>query len=199
MIITALNFVAIYSISVKKLTNNKFKTELDYKTDLRKNFEAYYNSEAENIFINSLLNQIIKNNEFEAPKGYVETYKKRLIESEKEEYKKYNMPFDEKKSSEQLSGKAEWNAKWQIIMDNIIRIENIKVEDSELEELAKQEAEKTGITVQKLVKYYKDSHKDEVLLEDKVIDFLKKNTTIKELNPNEVKEEKTEKKSKGNK
>jgi len=122
-----------------------------------------------------------------------------LIESEKEEYKKYNMPFDEKKSSEQLSGKAEWNAKWQIIMDNIIRIENIKVEDSELEELAKQEAEKTGITVQKLVKYYKDSHKDEVLLEDKVIDFLKKNTTIKELNPNELKEEKTEKKSKGKK
>ena len=185
--------------TILAVTNNKFKTELDYKTDLRKNFEAYYNSEAENIFINSLLNQIIKNNEFEAPKGYVETYKKRLIESEKEEYKKYNMPFDEKKSSEQLSGKAEWNAKWQIIMDNIIRIENIKVEDSELEELAKQEAEKTGITVQKLVKYYKDSHKDEVLLEDKVIDFLKKNTTIKELNPNELKEEKTEKKSKGKK
>jgi trigger factor len=185
--------------TILAVTNNKFKTELEYKADLRKNFEEYYNSEAENIFINSLLNQIIKNNDFEAPKGYVENYKKRLIESEREEYKKYNMPFDEKKSSEQLSAKAEWNAKWQIIMDNIIRIENIKVEDSELEELAKQEAEKTGISVQKLIKYYKDSHRDEVLLEDKVIDFLKKNTKIKEINPNEVKEEKTEKKSKGNK
>jgi len=56
--------------------------------------------------------------------------------------------------------------------------------------LAKQEAEKTGISVQKLIKYYKDSNRDETLLEDKVIKFLKENNNTKEVNAEEKFQEK---------
>ncbi|MDP2038897.1 MAG: hypothetical protein Q8L04_16065, partial [Ignavibacteria bacterium] len=71
--------------------------------------------------------------------------------------------------------------KWQIIMEALAEKENIKVEDSELEELANKEAEQTGITVAKLMKYYKDTNRADVLVEEKVIKFLKDNAKITEV------------------
>jgi len=178
---------------VKAITNNKFSTEKEYKDSLRQNMQDYYASESENILVNSLLTKVVENNDFEAPKSYKENVFKRLMESEKEKYKQYKMDFDEKSAADQIKSKAEWNAKWQIILDNIVRIENIKVEDSELEELAQKESDKTGITVQKLVKYYKDSNQDQVLLEEKVIQFLKDNAKITEVDPEKIKKKKTQK------
>lgn len=191
--IEAIKYPEITEDLVKSITNNKFSTEIDYKENLKMNMQEYYESESENIVINSLLTKVVENNYFEAPKGYIENVYKRLIENEKEKYKQYNMPFDENKIAEQIKSKAEWNAKWQIILDNLARIENIKVEESELEELAKQESEKTGISVQKLIKYYKDSNRDQMLLEDKVIKFLKDNAVIKDVNPEELKSNKENK------
>ena len=191
--IEAIKYPEITEDLVKSVTNNKFSTEIDYKENLKKNMQEYYESESENIVINSLLTKVVENNDFDAPKGYVENVYKRLIENEKEKYKQYNMPFDENKIAVQIKSKAEWNAKWQIILDNLAKIENITVEDSELEELAKQESEKTGISVQKLIKYYKDSNRDQILLEDKVIKFLKDNAVIKDVNPEDLKSNKENK------
>lgn len=178
---------------VKAITNNKFSTEEEYKDNLRKSMQDYYESESENIVINTLLTKVVENNDFEAPKGYVENVYKRLIENEKERYKQYNMQFDEKSVADSIKSKAEWNAKWQIILDNLAKQENIKVDDSELEKLANEESEKTGISVQKLMKYYKDSNRDQMLLEDKVIQFLKENAVIKEVDPEELKSKKEKK------
>lgn len=167
---------------IQKISNNKSKT-LDELHDLMyKNFTDYYTKQSEEIFVNNLLNEIVKNNDFFPPPGYVDNIHHRLIEIEKENAKRYQMKsVDEKAISDYYKPRAEWNAKWQIVLENIAEIENIKVDDSELEELAKQESEKTGISVQKLIKYYKDSNRDETLLEDKVISFLKGNNRIKEV------------------
>jgi len=99
---------------------------------------------------------------------------------------------DHKKAiAEYFKPRAEWNAKWQIILENIAEAEGLKVEENELEELAKAEAEKTGISVAKLVKYYNDTNRIEVLLEEKVINFLKSNNKIVEVDADKkVKEKK---------
>jgi len=89
--------------------------------------------------------------------------------------------------------KSEWNAKWQIILENIAEAENITVQDSELEEIAKLEGEKNGIPVAKLVKYYKDTNRSEMLLEEKVINFLRENAKIKEVNAEDKIKENKEK------
>lgn len=75
-------------------------------------------------------------------------------------------------------------------MENIAGLENITVSDAELEEEAKKESEKTGISVPKLIKFYKDSNRTEVLLEEKVIQFLKENNTAKEVDAEEKLKEK---------
>lgn len=176
---------------IKKISGDKATTIDEFKEMLRKNFSDYYNKQSEDIFTNSLLNEIVKNNDFTPPIGYVNTVHKRFIELEKENAKRYKMPsVDENAIAEYYKPRAEWNAKWQIILENLAEKENIKVEDSELEALANQEAEKTGISAQKLFKYYKDSNRGDVLLEDKVIEFLKKNNKVKEVDAEEKLKEK---------
>ena len=181
---------------VKKISKDKASNLDEFKAELKKNFESYYEGQAENIFSNTLINKVVENNDFVVPAGYVENLRNRLVEMEKENSKKYKMPFDEKAVSEQMKPRAEWTAKWQIILENLAEKENIKVEDSELEALANEEAAKTGISVDKLVKYYKDSNRTEALLEDKVLKFLKENAKIVEVDAEEKAKASKEKETK---
>lgn len=176
---------------IKKISGNKASTMDEFREMLKKNFSDYYVKQSDEIFTNSLLNEIVKNNDFTPPPGFVSTVHKRFVEMEKENAKRYKMPdVDENAIAEYYKPRAEWNAKWQIILENLAEKENIKVEDSELEVLANQEAEKTGISPQKLLKYYKDSNRGDVLLEDKVIEFLKKNNKVKEVDAEDKLKEK---------
>ena len=178
----------------KKISQNKATNLAELKAELVSNVESYYKNQSEQIYLNSLLNEVVKNNDFPAPPGYTESILKQFVDMEKENAKRYKDPhFDEKAAEEQLKDKAEWNAKWRIILENIAEKENLKVEESELEELAKKESEGTGISVAKLMKYYKDTNREELLLEDKVVKFLTENNKAKEIDANEkVKTEKEE-------
>jgi len=169
---------------VKKISNNAATNIDQFKEQIRDNYEKYYENQTEQIFQSSLLNEVVKNNDFEAPKGYVSIILDRLVNAEKENSKQQGRPVaDDETLRKELAQRAEWNSKWQIVMENIARTEKIEVEDSELEILAKEEAEKTGISIKKLIKYYKDTNRKEALLEDKVIKFLTENTKIKEVDP----------------
>lgn len=179
---------------IKKITKDKASTPEELHSFLKKNIEDYYTKQSEEILTNNLLGEVVKNNEFTPPPGYVSSVHKRMVELEKENAKRYKTPnFDEKAVAEYYKPRAEWNAKWQIILENLASVENIKVEDSELDELAKVESESTGISVAKLVKYYKDTNRIEMLLEEKVINFLKENSKIKEVDAEEKLKEKREK------
>jgi len=167
---------------VKKISGNKASTLDEFSLILHKNFEEYYAKQSEEMVENNLLNIVVKNNDFVPPAGFVSTVHKRFVELERENAKRYKVPhFDEKSVAEYYKPRAEWNAKWQIILENLADAEGIKVEDAELEQIAQQEAEKTGISVAKLVKYYKDTNRNESMLEEKVIKFLKENAVIKEV------------------
>jgi len=181
---------------IEQLSNKNAKTLEELKDFTKSNYEKYYKDQSERIFENSLLDKIVKNNDFEPPNSYVELILNRLVESEKQNAKQYKSPIpDDKVLRENLQPKAEWNARWQIILENIAEKEKIEVNDADLEVLAKAESEKIGIPVEKLVKYYKDSNRTEALLEEKIMNFLKENNTAIETDPNkkveEAKKEKT--------
>ncbi len=182
---------------IEELSGKKAKTVEELTDFIRNNYENYYKDQSEKIFNNGLIAEIIKNNEFEPSKGYVEIILDRLVETEKQNAMQYKQPVpDEKILKETLKPKAEWNAKWQIIMENIAEKEKIEVTDADLEELAKEEAEKVGIPVEKLVKYFKDSNRKESMIEEKVMKFLTENTKVKEVDPDEKAKEEREKRKK---
>lgn len=169
---------------IEELSNKKTKTLQELKDLTKKNYQDYYSDQSDKIYHNSLLDKIVKNNDFEPSKSYTEIILKRLLEVEKQNAKQYRIPnFNEELVKENLRPRAEWNAKWQIIMENIAEKENLKVEDSELETLANEESEKIGISAEKLLKYYKDSNRADSMLEEKVLKFLEQNNIIKEVDP----------------
>ncbi len=180
---------------IKEVTNGKHETVDSYKEEIYKYFKDYYDKESEEIMLNSLLTKVSQNNDFDVPEGHIELVLKRMVDYEIENAKRYNQPVpDENQLREQLKDKAKWNAKWQLLMEAIAEKEGIKVTDDDLKKLAEEEAEKTGISVEKLINYYKDSGKEATLLEDKVIEFLKANNTIKEITVEEKEKQLAEKK-----
>lgn len=182
---------------VQKISNKQAKTIDEFKGQIKENYEKYYENQSNHVFESTLLNEVVKNNDFAAPAGYIETMLDRLVEAEKQNAQQQKQPVgDDETLRKTLAQRAEWTAKWQIILGNIARIEKIEVDDSELEKLAEEEAGKTGISVKKLVKYYKDTNRKESLLEDKVIDFLKENTTVKEVDADKAKKETSKKPAK---
>jgi trigger factor len=182
---------------IQQLSGKKAKTVEELTNFTKDNYEKYYSDQSDRIFDNSLLAEIVKNNDFDPPKGYVETVLERLIETEKQNAKQYKQPIpDEKVLRENLKDKASWNAKWQIIMENIAAKEKIEVTDADLEETAKEEAEKIGIPVEKLVKYYKDTNRKDSIIEEKVYKFLKENNKAVEVDPDEKAKEAKLKKEK---
>ncbi len=181
---------------IQEISGKKAKTLEDLKNITRENYEKYYKDQSEKIYNNNLLEEIVKNNDFEPSKNYVEIVLRRLVEAEKRNAQQYNYPnIDENILKQNLLPKAEWNAKWQIIMENIAEKEKLTVTDSDLEALAKEDADKTGISAEKLVKYYKDSGRGEALLEEKVLKFLEDNNKAVEVDP-EKKEKETKAKKK---
>jgi len=171
---------------VKKISKEKFTNVTDWRENIRKGIQSYYDLQSEDMHVNSLLSTVVKNNEFEPPHGYVHKILDNLVAMEEDKAKREgHKHFDANQMEKQLHKRAEWNAKWQIIVDNLIRKENISVTDDELKEAAEKEAAETGISVEKLIKFYKDSGRKETLVEQKVIDFLKNNNTVKILNPND--------------
>ena len=181
---------------VQKISNKQAKTIDEFKSQIKDNYQKYYESQSDQVFESTLLNEIVKNNDFTPPTGYVEFMLERLVEVEKEKAKrsKQHLPEDATLKKD-LAQRAEWTAKWQIVLENLARIENIVIDAYELEKLAEEEAGKTGISVQKLLKYYKDTNRKESLLEDKVIKFLIENTKVKEVDADQKSKKKPSKKN----
>jgi trigger factor len=179
---------------IKKVSKNKAASLDELKNYMKENYEKYYDQQSESAFVSSLLDKVVKNNDFTAPPGYVEMLTERMAEAEIENAKRQNRPSPDKSILIQnLKARAEWNAKWQIILEKLSEVENIVVEDADIEKMAEAEAEKTGISVEKLVKFYKDSNRTETFLEDKVIEFLKEKNTINEIDAEELAKKNKEK------
>ena len=78
---------------------------------------------------------------------------------------------------------AENDVKWYLIKDAILKKEDIQVSEETLKELAEKDAEKTGISAEKMFNYYKNSGQNEKLLDQKLFDFLKEKNNIKKVDP----------------
>ena len=175
---------------IQKITKKKYQNLEEWRENIKSGLQDYYNQQSEDMLINSLLSTVIKNNAFTPPHGYVHILLDRYVRMEEEQSKREKVKFNPEETHNRLHHQAEFSARWQIILANIATKENIKVEEQELKEIAEKESAETGISVDKLLKFYYDSNKPEALLEQKVIDFLKKNNNIKEVKSTEIQENK---------
>ncbi len=181
---------------IKKATKDKVSNEHDLRAEVRKDIQNYVDQKTDDLINDKLISLIIKNNDFTPPTTLVTNILEDLIKREEEASKKQGYPkFDKKEAANRLKSTAEMDVKWYLIKDAIQKKENLIVNEEDLKQLAEQDAEKTGIPVDKLLNYYKSSNYGERLLDKKLLDFLKEKNKIQKTAPeklsqNDVKETK---------
>jgi len=185
---------------IKKVTKDKISNETDLRNEIKKDFTNYYAQKTDEFTHSKLIGTITKSNDFTAPSTMVNNILEDMVKSEEERLKKEGVHnFTSEDLKKHLHPSAENEVKWYLIKNEILKKEKLEVTDSDLEELAKKDAEKTGLPVEKLVSYYKTSQQSERFLDKKLLDFLKEKNNISKVNPEKLaqteKEENNEKSS----
>ena len=169
---------------LKKLTKGKVSNEQELREEIRKDITTYFEQQENEFIQNKLISTIVKKNEFVPPSTIVNNYLENLIKHEEEHAKKEGLKnFNKEEASKRNKKSAEYQVKWHMIKSEIEKKENIVVNEEDLKKMAEKDAEKTGITVEKLLNYYKSSNYSEKLKDEKLLDFLKENNNIKKVDP----------------
>jgi len=172
---------------IKKISKDKVSNEEDLKKEIRKDIQNYYDHKEEEILRGKLMSTIIKNNDFTPPTTMVNNIMEHLVKNEEEYSKKQRIPIpSHQELEERFASTAQNDVKWYLIKTEILKKENITIADDELKKLAEKEAEKTGISSDKLLNYYKNSGQNEKLLDQKLFDFLKEKNNIVKLDPEKI-------------
>lgn len=191
-----------YSVHVKDLTRHKlpelnddFAKDLgDYESldDLRQKVQEYLVHEYENRsrenLINGLIDALIDENPFEVPPQMVENSLNGYIEDLKKQIKG---DFDVENFSESQRPLVIRSIKWYLIQKQLIEQENLKLTDEEIDAYLEKLAEETNQSLRKIkAKYSLKERRKKLrndLQEQKIIDFLLKNSEINEveINPSE--------------
>lgn len=172
---------------IKKVTRDKVSTEADLREEIKKDIQAYYDNQTEEMIRIKLISEILKNNDFVPPRSLVNNILNEYVKNEEEQAKKSKYPFNKEEARNRLEKSAENEVKWYLIKNEIQKAENISLTDQDLNELAESESVKTGLPVDKLINYYKSSNQGERILDKKLFDFLKSNNTIVKVDADKLK------------
>jgi len=182
--------------------NDEFvqKISKEYKdvASLREGIAAYYTGYYEDMTIkiyNSRLEKtILDANELQVPASFVERVLDYFIKEETEKAKKENKPLP-KVDDLKVAYKpyAEKEAKWQVVKENIIRIENLTVTDEYIDEMVKMEVERYNISEDILKDYFKGDAVKNNLLYGLLDKFLREQNPEKKINPDEYRAKYVEK------
>ena len=183
---------------IKKVTKEKVTNEEDLRNEIKKDIQNYYEQRVEEFTRNTIISLILKNNEFTPPASLVTDIMNEMVKTEEERLRNQGIKkIDQKQIKDYFKPMAENDVKWYLIKNEIMKKEKIEVTESEIEEMAKKDAEKTGLPVEKLLNYYKSSQQSDKTLDKKLFDFLKEKNNIERVNPdkfsNRQKEAKNEK------
>ena len=180
---------------IRKVTKDKISTEADLRDGIKKDIQGYYDQRVDEMLRDRLLQIIVEKNEFTPPQTMVKNVLDDLVNHEEEAQKKAGYgKFNREDVEKRLLKSAELEVKWFLIKRAIVKKENLSVNDDDLKELAKKDAEKTGLPEDKLINYYKTSNTGEKLLDNKLFDFLKEQNEINKVDPEKLinkKEEET--------
>lgn len=172
---------------VKKISKDKASTEDELREQIRKDIQSYFDQRTDEFIKEKLIKMVIENNDFIPPVTLVNNFLEEILKSEEEQSKKQgHKHFDKKEAANRLKPSAELQVKWFLLKDALKKKEVIRISDEDIEALAKADAEKTGIDIEKLKSYFRSSGYTEKLIDDKIFDFLIEKNTIKKVDPKEL-------------
>ena len=171
-------------VFVATVTKDKVLTVDEFRKGIRKDLDSYWKEKNRRSVINAIVSEIIRLHEFLVPESLIRSVLENLLEDVKGQYPNKQLPqdFDTEKFFEENRAYAVFQSKWALLREEILKAEQLTVDDSALVALAELEAPKIGIDKERLIAYYKSS--DQVkdrLVGDKLMDFLISSTKVTEV------------------
>ncbi|MCR5762396.1 MAG: trigger factor [Treponema sp.] len=155
--------------------NEKYKTLDDLKKDISRNLELAKSRKLSELKSQSLLSQLVEKNPFDLPKSMVQAENDSRWNMIAQQFKTTPEQLDKMVASsgqskdamlKQWAGDTEKALKSRIIVDALLRANNISVTPEEIEEEYKKIANDSGITVEEVKDHYKDPRAKEYLIDD---------------------------------
>lgn len=169
----------------KDLGIEEVKNKEELEKFLKENMIAKKEVELENAYIDSLLKEIASNTEVEIPTKMIDAEVNRILEEFKERlaYQQLNIEdyykwtgTTEEKLKESVLEEATSRVKSRLILDNIMKLENITASEEEIKNRVNELCKHYNMTEEELTKQFGDSSilEYEVKIK-KTFDFLKEN------------------------
>lgn len=169
---------------VKKVTKEKITTVDAFRKSVREDLESYWKEKNRRNLVTAIVSEIIRLHEFQVPDSLIRGVLNGLLEEIKNQYPKKQLPddFDAEKFFQDNRAYAIFQAKWALLREEIVKAENLRVDEDALAALAEREAPKIGIDKERLITYYKSSQQvRDRLVSDKLMDLLISSTKVKEI------------------
>lgn len=168
---------------VNKITKGKVTSTTQFKGNVKKDLEEFWRQDSKRKLEDTIVAEIIRRHDFTVPEGLIKYFLDSLVEEIRQQQPSKKLPekFNEEEFRKDNRAYAIYQAKWLLLKEKIIETEHIVVADADLERLAEDESKKIGIEKARLLNYYKTSKTvSSRLLSDKVMNFLKSHSVIKE-------------------
>ncbi len=155
--------------------NEKYKTLEDLKKDISRNLELAKSRKLSELKSQSLLSQLVEKNPFDLPKSMVQAENDSRWNMIAQQFKTTPEQLDKMIAAsgqakedmiKQWAGDTEKALKSRIIVDALLRANNISVTPEEIEEEYSKIANDSGITVEEVKEHYKDPRAKEYLIDD---------------------------------
>lgn len=155
----------------------------DLKRYVKEILKERANFESDKNVRKQIENEILRRHEFDIPNGMIGYYLNNLLKDIKKESLE---DVDEEYIKSSYRDLAIRNIKWYWIREKIIRENNIKVEDYEIDERIEEIAKRSGISPERArITYRSKKSREEIkeeILEDKLFSFLLEKTQIENVN-----------------
>jgi len=155
----------------------------DLKKYVKEILKERANFESDKNVRKQIENEILRRHEFDIPNGMIGYYLNNLLKDIKKESLE---DVDEEYIKSSYRDLAIRNIKWYWIREKIIRENNIKVEDYEIDERIEEIAKRSGISPERArITYRSKKSREEIkeeILEDKLFSFLLEKTQIENVN-----------------
>ena len=171
----------------------EYKTLDDLKGAITKNLDEGYTKRAEQEMNEQIFKSLISQTEFELPDSMVDYELERIIEEVERTLAYHNKSMEDQGLTresllEQHRELAEKKVRRHLILDKIVKQENMTLSDEELENAFNDMAQGVKQPVEEIKKYYGQNENTleifkQTLLEKQAIDLIIKNSVLEEVKP----------------
>ena len=176
-----------------KKAGKEFKTLEDLKNQIKKNLQDGYDKRSEQETSEQIFQKLIEQVDFEVPEALIRYELDLIVQEAKRMFQSYNISLEQVGQSEdqireKYKNDAEAKAKRHIVLDAVVKQENIEVSENDFENNYKKVSKQYNFPIEKVKEMYEKKIEQKealksVILEEKAMKLILGNSEIKEVEP----------------